>query len=112
MKVSFNGYKSILKTDWKKGLLPNVKRGLYGDVLTKSNVSLDHLRPVSKGGKTELCNLALASKAKNEARGNQDLFEVLTSKQAIDYLKQFSAYQNYRQYINELIRTFEKLGVL
>lgn len=112
MNVTFNGYKSSLKTAWKKGLLPNVKVGLYGDKLTLENVSLDHLRPISKGGKTELNNLALASKEKNELRGNRDLKEVLTRQQAMEYIKQFIPYKEFTQYINELLRTFERLGVL
>ena len=102
----------MLKTAWKKGQLPNVKRGLYGDILTLNNVSLDHLTPISKGGTTTLDNLALASKAKNELRGNRDLKEVLTKNQALDYIKQFVPYKEFRQYIIDLLRTFEKLGVI
>lgn len=112
MQITFNGYKSPLKTAWKKGLLPEVKKGLYGDTLTLQNLSLDHLKPVSKGGKTELNNLALASKEKNELRGNRDLKEVLTKQQVIDYIKQFAPYHEFRQYINDLLGTFERLGVI
>ena len=58
------GYSSPLKTIWKKGGLPTVKKGFYGDTLTKKNVSLEHLKARSKGGKTSLENLVLASKEK------------------------------------------------
>jgi len=106
------GHKHPLKTSWLQGLLPDVKRGLYGDILTKQNVSLDHLRPVSKGGKTELSNLALASKEKNSLRGSRDLKEVLTRQQAMEYIKQFAAYKEFRSYIVDILRTFEHLGVI
>lgn len=62
-------YNSPLKTLYRKGELP-VIYGFYGDRLTQKNVSLEHLKPHSKGGKTVLSNLVLASKQKNQARGN------------------------------------------
>jgi len=111
-KPIFAGFKSPLKTLWKKGQLWNVKRGLYGDILTLENCSLEHLLPISKGGKTELSNLALASKEKNGLRGNLPLKDFLTRKQAVDYVVQFAPHRDFRQYINDLLRTFEKLGVL
>jgi len=82
-------YKHLLKTQWLKGNLPSVTRGLYGDTLTRANVSLEHLRPHSKGGHTVLANLALASKARNNARGCQPLRKFLTQSQADEYLSQF-----------------------
>ena len=63
------GYSHPLKTLYRQGKLP-VRYGFYGDKLTQKNVSLEHLKPHSKGGKTELSNLVLASKQKNQARGN------------------------------------------
>ena len=112
MQISFDGYKSPLKTLWRKGKLKGVTRGLYGDILTKENLSLDHLLPISKGGKTVMSNLALASKAQNEARGNKDLKEVLSQKQAIAYIKQFAGNREMHPYINDFLRTLEKLGVI
>ena len=82
-------YKHFLKTLWQKGQLPTVKRGLYGDVLTHGNLSLEHLYPHSKGGHTVLANLALASKERNNARGCQPLRRYLTQSQADEYLSQF-----------------------
>lgn len=81
-------YSSPLKTLWRKGKLP-VKYGFYGDVLTQKNVSLEHLRAHSKGGKTNLANLVLASKAKNNARGNDAIDDYLDIKNVIRYLAQF-----------------------
>lgn len=82
-------YSSPLKTLWRKGKLPSVKYGFYGDVLTQKNVSLEHLKAHSKGGKTNLTNLVLASKAKNNARGNESIKDYLTVENVVRYLKQF-----------------------
>jgi hypothetical protein len=81
-------YSSPLKTLWRKGKLP-VKYGFYGDILTQKNVSLEHLKAHSKGGKTNLANLVLASKEKNNARGNDAIDSYLDIKNVIRYLAQF-----------------------
>ncbi len=81
-------YSSPLKTLWRKGKLP-VKYGFYGDVLTQKNVSLEHLKPHSKGGKTNLANLVLASKTKNQARGNEAINDHLKVENVVRYLAQF-----------------------
>ena len=82
-------YSSPLKTLWRKGKLPSVKYGFYGDVLTQRNISLEHLKAHSKGGKTNLTNLVLASKAKNNARGNDAIGDYLEVNNLVRYLKQF-----------------------
>lgn len=95
MKVSNNtyspsfGYKNILKTEWLKGRLPTVKRGFYGDILTKENISLEHLQCHSKGGKSTLSNFVLASKRMNQARGCKDLKEFANPETVLLYLKEF-----------------------
>ena len=66
-----------------------VKYGFYGDILTQKNVSLEHLKPHSKGGKTELNNLVLASKQKNQARGNADIRNFANKETIAKYLSQF-----------------------
>ena len=43
---------------------------LTGDVLTKQNVSIDHIVPVSSGGGHEVANLRLVTKDVNRARLN------------------------------------------
>lgn len=83
------GYSHQLKTLYKRGQLPQVKRGIYGERLTLSNVSLEHLQPISQGGKTELKNLALTSKKANNDRGDKPLKEVLNFKALAAYLEQF-----------------------
>lgn len=83
------GYHHPLKTQWLKGNLPTVTKGLYGEVLTPKTVSIEHLTPVSKGGKTELGNIALADKKRNHDRGNEPIEKFVTFKMLRDYWRQF-----------------------
>ena len=112
MIVSFNGYRSPLKTLWLTGRLKSVTKGLYGDVLTKDTLSLEHLIPTSKGGKTELGNLVLASADKNARRGCKPLKDYVTKEQAQAYIDQFKGIKFMQNYINAITETFKKLGVL
>lgn len=109
----FQGYKSQIKTLWRKGKLKSVVCGLYGDILTKDNLSVEHLKPHSQGGRTVLSNLALASQDKNNARGCKPLKDFLTKEMAEKYLKQFENIRrknfNGNQYIKMLRKTFEEL---
>lgn len=108
-------YNSPLKTLWRKGELP-VKYGFYGDMLTQKNVSLEHLKPHSKGGKTELSNLVLASKQKNQARGNADIRNFANKEIIAKYLSQFIGVKvkgfDGNKYINGIIKTLTDLGVI
>ena len=108
------GYSHPLKTLYIKGKLP-VKYGFYGDRLTKKNVSLEHLKPFSKGGKTELNNLVLASKQKNQDRGNADIRNFANIETIIKYLSQFIDVKidwfDGNKYINGIIKTLRNLGV-
>ena len=79
-----------LKTLFKKGLMPSVKYGLYKTPINPSNVSLEHLKPHSWGGKTEYGNLALAGRDANTARGSRPLADVLTWDMLEEYLSQFN----------------------
>ena len=109
------GYSHPLKTLYIKGKLP-VKYGFYGDRLTKKNVSLEHLKPFSEGGKTELNNLVLASKQKNQARGNADIRNFANKETIIKYLSQFIDVKindfDGNKYINGIIKTLTNLGVI
>lgn len=113
LQPTFNGYNSILKTLWKRGKLPTVKRGLYGDILTKDNLSLEHLKPHSKGGRTSLSNLALASKEKNNFRNSKPLKDFLTKEMIENYLNQFKGIHakgfSGKKYIEMLRKTFKEL---
>ena len=83
------GVSHSLKTHWLKGDFPSVTKGLYGGKLTYDNISLEHITPKSKGGRTELYNLALATKYQNNKRSSRPLKECLTEEQADEYLSQF-----------------------
>lgn len=87
--VTFGGYNSQLKTLWRAGKLPQVKKGFYGGKLTQKNLSLEHLEAFSRGGKTELGNLVLTTKENNVKRGNSPLGEFLNLKYMAQYLEQF-----------------------
>ena len=108
-------YSSPLKTLYIKGKLP-IKYGFYGDRLTKKNVSLEHLKPFSKGGKTVLSNLVLASKQKNMDRGNTDIRDFANKETIIKYLSQFIDVKikdfDGNKYINGIIKTLTNLGVI
>lgn len=113
-RVSFNGYNHPIKTLWKKGKLKNVTHGLYAEKLDKKTLSADHLVPVSKGGKTTLGNIALASCYMNNLRSSRDLKEVVTEKMALDYIAQFAndTRKIVQQYVIEITKTLKQLGVL
>lgn len=106
-------YKSVLKTEWLKGNMPTVTHGIYGGELTKKNVTLEHLQPHSKGGKTELCNLALAVDAKNYERSSKPISKFLTSEMFENYCKQFEDIKlpNFdgKKYIISLAKTVDRL---
>ena len=83
------GYSHQLKTLWKKGQLSQVRYDFYGELLTKRNISLEHLKPISKKGKTEWSNLVLASNKINNARGDKPLKDFINFKAMANYLEQF-----------------------
>lgn len=109
------GYHNILKTEWLKGKLPTVKRGFYGDILTKETVSLEHLDCVCNGGETVTSNLVLASKKQNNLRGNKDLKDFFKRDKAIEYLEQFIGVKTKRfngdDYIRNIIKRIKGLGI-
>lgn len=114
------GYNNVIKDLFREDKLPEVRFGIYGDRLTKENVSLEHLRPYSKSGKSKLSNFALASKQKNNIRGNEDIRKFLTPEMAKNYLKQFVGIEtvsksgtkfNGNNYIDMIISTLKGLGV-
>lgn len=113
-KITF-GYSNILKTQYLRGNLKTVKYGFYGDKLNKKNVSLEHLKPKSKGGKSELENFVLASKTRNQARGNKELALFFDKEKAMRYLLQFVGVKadnfNGDNYIRMIITTLKKLGI-
>ena len=87
------GYSSILKTEWLKGNMPTVKKGIYGCELKPYNVTLEHIIPHSQGGKTELKNLALAVDFMNWGRGDRPFHCFFSRKVFEEYCDQFSNIQ-------------------
>ena len=112
--ISF-GYSSPLKTLFKEGKMPSVKYGFYGDKLTKQNVSLEHLKPHSKGGASCLRNYVLASQRNNRLRGNDDILKHFDAQTALRYLKQFVDVKLPRfdgnRYILMILNTLKDLGI-
>ena len=106
-------YNHLLKKLYRSGELP-IKYGFYGGKLTQKNVSLEHLRPFSKGGKTSLDNLVLATKENNSARSNLPLKDFINIEAAKSYLAQFSGLVkngfNGDSYINKIKKTLKKMG--
>jgi len=102
------GYHHPLKTMYIKGKLP-IKYGFYGGILNKKNVSLEHLKPHSQGGKTELDNLVLSTKSNNQNRRAEPLSHYITIKNVTRYLQQFidvkSGDFNGNEYIQKILKT-------
>lgn len=110
--ISF-GYKSILKTYWLEGKMPSVIHGFYGGKLTKDNITLEHIKPHSKGGRTALNNLALSVNIKNWSRGNSKLSNFFNIETFKEYCKQFEGIKlpdfNGDEYIKAITKTVERL---
>ena len=110
--IVFGKYNNTLKKEWLKGNLPSVKKGIYGGILTRDTVSLEHINCRCYNGKTELSNLALATKKLNELRGNKPLRFFLDSDKFIEYIKQFEGVElpNFSgsAYVAGLIKTIIK----
>lgn len=110
--ISFT-YKSVLKTEWLKGNMPSVTHGIYGGILTKDNITLEHIKPHSKGGKTSLKNLALAVDENNFKRGSKPIGQFLTKEMFEQYIEQFKNIFlpdfNGKEYAENLTKTVERL---
>ena len=113
------GYSTVLSRLYKKGKLPTVKYGLYGNKLTAKTCSNEHLIPVSLGGRTVLNNIALCDKTANSVRGNKDIQEFLTVDMIKEHLSQYmdvivkkgkEVIFDGNEYIKNIIPTFQKLG--
>jgi hypothetical protein len=107
------GYSNPLKTLYKKGKFPKVEYGFYGDKLTKDTVTLEHLKPKSQGGKTELSNLVLVSANKNQERGVRPLEEMFNWDNAGRYFQEFKDVKvgNFdgNAYIKMIVKTIYEL---
>ena len=103
----------MLKTYWLEGKLPSVTHGIYGGELTKDTVTLEHIKPVSKGGRTVLGNLALSKNTNNWKRSNKPLSEFFNRETFEAYCEKFKGVKlpffNGDNYIKELTKNVERL---
>ena len=111
--ISFCGINSVLKTHYKKGNLPSVKKDIYGDKIT--DPSIEHIIPKSKGGPSKLYNYAIANAKTNSLRGSRDIMEFTTVDNVKQYLRQFVNVRlkdfNGLNYVKDIIQTFRDMGV-
>lgn len=77
---------SPLKDAYLSGRL-KLKQGIYGGEITPDTFSHEHLQPVSKGGKNNIGNLAIANKQLNSKRGNRPLIEFFNKEAFEKYCK-------------------------
>lgn len=106
-------FHSHLKNLFKKGKLPSVKRGLYGEKITKENVSDEHVRCKCHGGDNSQGNIALASKELNNARGCNPIVNYLNYEMLQNYCFQFKGVKcqgfDGDSYVRKLKKTIEDL---
>jgi len=105
--ISF-GYKSILKTQYKNGLLPSVKVDIYGKKLTPKTATIEHIIPKSSGGKSNLSNYALANAQDNMKRGSDSILKHTTIENIKKWLDQFNGVKNDGFNGDEYIKNFKK----
>ena len=88
-------------------------KGFYGGELTKDTVTLEHILPHSKGGKTVTNNLALSKDINNWNRSNKPLSDVFNKEIFEQYCEQFKGVKlpffNGDEYIRQITKTVEKL---
>lgn len=107
------GYSHYLKTEFKKGNLPTVTKGFYGEPIDKDTVTIEHLQLASsfkdKRQATTWGNIVLTSANKNQARGCKPLSEVINYKAMGEYFEQFTKYSWGKQYITKCMKTITRL---
>lgn len=105
-------YRHQLKTLFLKKKI-KVPTGFYGGNLTEDTVTLEHLQPKSKGGKTDIANLVLATRRNNEKRGNLPLRDFLNTEFMEKYLSYFKDVKvdgfNGNEYIKLIRKTVRRL---
>ena len=110
--ISFQ-YKSVLKTEWLKGNMPEVTKDMEGNLLTKDNCTLGHMLPHSKGGKTVIDNLMLETKDYNFMKGNSPFSWFFTKEGFEAYCEQFKNVNlpnfNGLEYIEKITKTAKRL---
>lgn len=106
------GYKSVLKTYWREGKLPTVTKDIYGKPLVEATI--EHIKPRSSGGKSNLFNYALANPTDNFKRGSDPIMEHTTFENVYNWFKQFVniklPHLDGQEYIRITAKKFGKTG--
>lgn len=105
-------FDSRIKKLFKSGKL-KLDYGLYGEPLTKENVSDEHIICRCYGGKTIESNIALASKEMNNKRGCQPIEKFVTIEMVNAYIERVRQNNikgyDVETYCNGIIKTFSKI---
>lgn len=105
-------FNSKIKKLFKQGKL-KLDYGLYGEPLTKHNVSDEHIICKCYGGQTVESNIALASKEMNNRRGCQPIEKFVTIEMVNAYIERIRQ-NNLKEYDIEaycrgIIQTFSRI---
>lgn len=105
-------FDSRIKKLFKSGKL-KLDYGLYGEPLTKENVSDEHIVCRCYGGKTIESNIALASKEMNNKRGCQPIEKFVTIEMVNAYIERIRQNNikgyDIEAYCQGIIKTFSKI---
>ena len=105
-------YKSVLKTYWQEGKLPSVVKDIYGDDLIEATI--EHIRPRSKRGRSNLFNYALANPWSNQKRGSEPIMQYTTFENVYNWFKQFVnvklPHLDGSEYIKNTAKKFGQVG--
>ena len=80
-----------LSSDWLNNKIPKVQRGIFGDKLTKENVSAIKVKDV----------FVLVGDKKSGTLNDKDV---------VNYFLQFVHYPNYRKYIINTLHKLDNMG--
>lgn len=105
-------FNSKIKKLFKQGKL-KLDYGLYGERLTKDNVSDEHIICKCFGGQTVETNIALASKEMNNRRGCKPIQDFVTIEMVNKYIERVMQ-NNLKEYDIEayckgILNTFSKI---
>ena len=82
-------HKWRVKKLFKEGRLPSIKVDPSGRTITKDNASVDHCKPLSKGGKSRESNYMLTTREFNQLKGSDNIWGCVTALGLIKHLAQF-----------------------
>ena len=112
------GYKSVLKTLFKEGKLPSVQVDIYGKSIKPDmkDLTIEHIVPKVKGGKSKLINYALANYLDNQKRSSGELLKYTTIENIKNWYSQFKGVIlpnfNGDEYIKEGIKNLKKINIV